>query len=179
MHMSRRRARSPDVGSAPREQSNQSPAVCDGAIACLGGDRLIAASDSPNSHRFCTSQPGGLHQGAGNSTPSQTAWIDWILAGADPTIRRSRAPRVPVQHKIQWFLERRDFTGTASAFFIEVSPLQESFPVYALARYRNQASRAQEYCAVKFRRANPCAPRPVYGTRAQRFRAKQCGIPSG
>jgi hypothetical protein len=42
---------------------------------------------------------------------------------------------------------------------------KNSFPVYALARYRNQASRAQEYCAVKFRPGEFRVRRGLYPAR--------------
>jgi len=35
-------------------------------------------------------------------------------------------------------------------FYLKYHLYKNSFPVYALARYRNQGRRAEEYCACKF-----------------------------
>jgi hypothetical protein len=38
-------------------------------------------------------------------------------------------------------------------FLSEVSPVSKFFPLYALARFRNQSEDAGEFCALKFQPA--------------------------
>ncbi len=94
-------------------------------------------------------------KGQGNSTPSQTAWgLIGLLAGADqndPAIGKAASYLVQQQNTDGSWSES-DFTGTGfpGVFYLKYHLYKNSFPVYALARYLNQAKRAEEYCAVKF-----------------------------
>jgi squalene-hopene/tetraprenyl-beta-curcumene cyclase len=94
-------------------------------------------------------------KGQGNSTPSQTAWgLIGLLAGADPddpAIAKAACYLVQQQNANGSWSEE-DFTGTGfpGVFYLKYHLYKNSFPVYALARYRNQAKREAEYCAVKF-----------------------------
>jgi squalene-hopene/tetraprenyl-beta-curcumene cyclase len=94
-------------------------------------------------------------KGQGNSTPSQTAWgLIGLLAGADqndPAIVKAASYLVQQQNSDGSWSEN-DFTGTGfpGVFYLKYHLYMNSFPVYALARYCNQAKRVEEYCAVKF-----------------------------
>jgi squalene-hopene/tetraprenyl-beta-curcumene cyclase len=94
-------------------------------------------------------------KGQGNSTPSQTSWgLIGLLAGADrndPAIGRAVLYLVQQQNANGSWSED-DFTGTGfpGVFYLKYHLYKNSFPVYALARYRNQAKCPKEYCAVKF-----------------------------
>jgi squalene-hopene/tetraprenyl-beta-curcumene cyclase len=105
--------------------------------------------ESLNSYEVVSSK------GLGNSTPSQTAWgLIGLLAGADPNdpaITRAAAYLIDHQNANGSWSEE-DFTGTGfpGVFYLKYHLYKNSFPLYALARYRTQAKREQEYCAVKF-----------------------------
>lgn len=95
-------------------------------------------------------------KGQGPSTPSQTAWgLIGLLAGAetsDPAITKAVNYLVTQQNNDgSW--DEADFTGTGfpGVFYLKYHLYRNSFPVYALARYHNQARKAEEYCAVKFK----------------------------
>ncbi len=94
-------------------------------------------------------------KGQGNSTPSQTAWgLIGLLAGADrsdPAVGRA-AEYLVTQQNANGSWSEDDFTGTGfpGVFYLKYHLYKNSFPVYALARYRNQGKRAEEYCACKF-----------------------------
>jgi squalene-hopene/tetraprenyl-beta-curcumene cyclase len=94
-------------------------------------------------------------KGQGNSTPSQTAWgLIGLLASADPSdpaIGRAAAYLVQQQHDNGSWSED-DFTGTGfpGVFYLKYHLYKNSFPVYALARFRNQGKRVDEFCAFKF-----------------------------
>jgi squalene-hopene/tetraprenyl-beta-curcumene cyclase len=94
-------------------------------------------------------------KGKGPSTPSQTAWgLIGLLAAAetsDPAITKAVAYLVDQQNEDGSWSET-DFTGTGfpCVFYLKYHLYRNSFPVYALARYYNQAQRAEEYRALSF-----------------------------
>jgi squalene-hopene/tetraprenyl-beta-curcumene cyclase len=94
-------------------------------------------------------------KGQGPSTPSQTAWgLIGLLAGADTTDPAiTKAVNYLVSHQSNdgsWAED--DFTGTGfpGVFYLKYHLYRNSFPVYALARYYNQALKSEDYCAIKF-----------------------------
>jgi squalene-hopene/tetraprenyl-beta-curcumene cyclase len=94
-------------------------------------------------------------KGQGKSTPSQTAWgLIGLLAAADPNdpaIARAAAYLIGQQHANgSWSEDEFTGTGFPGVFYLKYHLYKNSFPVYALARYRNQTRRAAEYCAAKF-----------------------------
>jgi len=94
-------------------------------------------------------------KGQGNSTPSQTAWgLIGLLAAADPNdpaIGRAAAYLVQQQHENgSWSEDEFTGTGFPGVFYLKYHLYKNSFPVYALARFRNQGKRADEFCAFKF-----------------------------
>jgi len=94
-------------------------------------------------------------KGQGNSTASQTAWgLIGLLAGAephDPAIQRAVGYLVHQQNSDGSWSES-DFTGTGfpGVFYLKYHLYRNSFPLYALARFQNQAHQAQEFRAFKF-----------------------------
>ncbi len=94
-------------------------------------------------------------KGQGGSTPSQTAWgLIGLLAGSntsDPAITRAVSYLVGSQNEDGSWSEH-EFTGTGfpCVFYLKYHLYRNSFPVYALSRYHNQARRADEFCALKF-----------------------------
>jgi squalene-hopene/tetraprenyl-beta-curcumene cyclase len=94
-------------------------------------------------------------KGQGASTPSQTAWgLIGLLAGSntsDPAITKAVTYLVGNQNEDGSWSEH-DFTGTGfpCVFYLKYHLYRNSFPVYALSRYYNQARRADEFCAMKF-----------------------------
>src|ERR1700726_2742652 len=94
-------------------------------------------------------------KGQGANTPSQTAWgLIGLLAGSnpsDPAITRAVSYLVGNQNEDGSWSEH-DFTGTGfpCVFYLKYHLYRNSFPVYALSRYHNQARRADEFCALKF-----------------------------
>jgi squalene-hopene/tetraprenyl-beta-curcumene cyclase len=97
-------------------------------------------------------------KGRGNSTASQTAWgLIGLLAGAqadDPAIQKAVAYLVHQQNEDGSWSEA-DFTGTGfpGVFYLKYHLYRNSFPLYALARFRNQVQGPHEYCAMKFQPA--------------------------
>jgi squalene-hopene/tetraprenyl-beta-curcumene cyclase len=112
-------------------------------------------------------------KGQGTSTPSQTAWgLIGLLAGAetnDPAVGRAASYLVQQQNPDGSWIEG-DFTGTGfpGVFYLKYHLYKNSFPVYALARYRNQARRAAEYCAVKFKPSEFRLRSGLYSARERR-----------
>ena len=77
-----------------------------------------------------------------------------MLAGSntsDPAITRAVSYLVGSQNEDGSWSEH-DFTGTGfpCVFYLKYHLYRNSFPVYALSRYHNQARRADEFCALKF-----------------------------
>ncbi|HEY2548354.1 MAG TPA: squalene--hopene cyclase [Candidatus Acidoferrum sp.] len=97
-------------------------------------------------------------KGQGNSTASQTAWgLIGLLAGAspnDPAIQKSVAYLVDQQNSDGSWSEA-EFTGTGfpGVFYLKYHLYRNSFPLYALARFRTQVQGPHEYCAMKFQPA--------------------------
>ena len=97
-------------------------------------------------------------KGQGNSTASQTAWgLIGLLAGAepsDPSIQKSVAYLVQQQNSDGSWSEA-EFTGTGfpGVFYLKYHLYRNSFPLYALARFRTQVQGPHEYCAMKFQPA--------------------------
>ncbi len=94
-------------------------------------------------------------KGQGNSTASQTAWgLIGLLAGAqanDPAIQRAVSYLVDQQNSDGSWSEA-EFTGTGfpGVFYLKYHLYRNSFPLYALARFRNQVQGPHEYCSMKF-----------------------------
>jgi squalene-hopene/tetraprenyl-beta-curcumene cyclase len=94
-------------------------------------------------------------KGQGTSTASQTAWgLIGLLAAAepaDPAIARAVTSLVQQQNSDGSWSEN-EFTGTGfpCVFYLKYHLYRNSFPLYALARFRNQSQEAEEYCAMKF-----------------------------
>ena len=77
-----------------------------------------------------------------------------MLAGAapnDPSIQKAVAYLVHQQNSDGSWSEA-EFTGTGfpGVFYLKYHLYRNSFPVYALARYYNQALKSEDYCAIKF-----------------------------
>jgi squalene-hopene/tetraprenyl-beta-curcumene cyclase len=98
-------------------------------------------------------------KGQGNSTASQTAWgLIGLLAGAeanDPAIHKAAAYLVH-QQNVDGSWSENEFTGTGfpCVFYLKYHLYRNSFPLYALARFRNQMQEAEQYCAMKFQPAD-------------------------
>ena len=82
-------------------------------------------------------------KGQGETTPSQTAWaLIGLLAASgpgDPAARRAAERLIEMQNPDgSW--EETFFTGTGfpQVFYLGYHLYRNSFPLYALARYRNR-----------------------------------------
>jgi squalene-hopene/tetraprenyl-beta-curcumene cyclase len=97
-------------------------------------------------------------KGQGNSTASQTAWgLIGLLAGAeadDPAIQKAVSYLVEQQNADGSWSEN-EFTGTGfpCVFYLKYHLYRNSFPLYALARFRNQVQEAKQYCAIQLQPA--------------------------
>ena len=94
-------------------------------------------------------------KGQGDSTASQTAWgLIGLLAGAntaDPAIHKAAAYLVEQQNADgSWNEDEFTGTGFPCVFYLKYHLYRNSFPLYALARFRNQAQEAQQYSALTF-----------------------------
>jgi squalene-hopene/tetraprenyl-beta-curcumene cyclase len=77
-----------------------------------------------------------------------------LLAGGDlhdPSVTKAVSYLVHQQRDDGSWSEP-DFTGTGfpGVFYLKYHLYRNSFPVYALARFSNQARRAEDYAALKF-----------------------------
>jgi squalene-hopene/tetraprenyl-beta-curcumene cyclase len=94
-------------------------------------------------------------KGQGESTASQTAWgLIGLLAGGephDPAITKAAAYLVD-QQNFDGSWSENEFTGTGfpCVFYLKYHLYRNSFPLYALARFRNQSQGAEEYVAMRF-----------------------------
>ncbi len=93
-------------------------------------------------------------KGQGRSTPSQTAWgLIGLLAVAgpdDPAVER--AVEYLVEHQNSdgtWDEDLFTGTGFPCVFYLKYHLYRNSFPVYALARYRNMRQGAAEFRAPR------------------------------
>jgi len=95
-------------------------------------------------------------KGNGNSTASQTAWgLIGLLAAADrsdPAIAKAVAYLVDRQNEDGSWSES-EFTGTGfpSVFYLKYHLYRNSFPLYALARFRNTSQNVEEDRALTFK----------------------------
>ena len=97
-------------------------------------------------------------KGEGNSTASQTAWgLIGLLAGAE-------ASDPAIQHAVSYLVDQQnadgswsedEFTGTGfpCVFYLKYHLYRNSFPLYALARFRNQSQDLKQYSAMTFQPA--------------------------
>jgi squalene-hopene/tetraprenyl-beta-curcumene cyclase len=77
-----------------------------------------------------------------------------LLAGSDtsdPAIQRAAAYLVEQQNEDgSWSEDEFTGTGFPCVFYLKYHLYRNSFPLYALSRFRNQAQEAQQYCALTF-----------------------------
>ncbi|MBV8514804.1 MAG: squalene--hopene cyclase [Acidobacteria bacterium] len=97
-------------------------------------------------------------KGEGNSTASQTAWgLIGLLAGAetsDPAIQNAVSYLVDLQNADgSWSEDEFTGTGFPCVFYLKYHLYRNSFPLYALARFRNQSQDMKQFCAMTFQPA--------------------------
>ncbi|HEY2459591.1 MAG TPA: squalene--hopene cyclase [Candidatus Acidoferrum sp.] len=94
-------------------------------------------------------------KGQGNSTASQTAWgLIGLLAGADvsdPAVQKAVSYLINEQNADgSWTENEMTGTGFPCVFYLKYDLYRNSFPLYALARFRNQAQQVAEYPGLRF-----------------------------
>jgi squalene-hopene/tetraprenyl-beta-curcumene cyclase len=97
-------------------------------------------------------------KGQGNSTASQTAWgLIGLLAGSDPgdpDVQKAASYLVHQQNDDgSWSEDEFTGTGFPSVFYLKYHLYRNSFPLYALAKCRNQAEDIPQYCALQLQPA--------------------------
>ncbi len=95
-------------------------------------------------------------KGKGKSTPSQTAWaIIALLASSgpgDPAVERAITYLIERQNPDgSWDEEEFTATGFPCVFYLKYHLYRNSFPVYALARYRNMKEGAALFPTIHVR----------------------------
>ena len=97
-------------------------------------------------------------KGEGHSTASQTAWgLIGLLAGSetsDPAIQNAVSYLVEQQNADgSWSEDEFTGTGFPCVFYLKYHLYRNSFPLYALARFRNQSQDVKQFCAMTFQPA--------------------------
>ncbi|MBZ5528703.1 MAG: hypothetical protein LAN71_12475 [Acidobacteriia bacterium] len=98
-------------------------------------------------------------KGQGASTASQTAWgLIGLLAGSDtgdPAIQRAVSYLVSRQNSDgSWSEDEFTGTGFPCVFYMKYHLYRNSFPLYALARFRNQMRNSTDFRAMMFNPAD-------------------------
>jgi squalene-hopene/tetraprenyl-beta-curcumene cyclase len=97
-------------------------------------------------------------KGEGKSTASQTAWgLIGLLAATettDPAILHAVSYLVDEQNADgSWSEDEFTGTGFPCVFYLKYHLYRNSFPLYALARFRNQSQDITQFCAMTFKPA--------------------------